>query len=152
MTQIANTVEVERKLARLKNYRTRYEVVFTNGTEKFLLLYTAMHSDRGLLAACRQRYDALLHITGGVAPYAAKSAGQFTGAEWRALFSGRTQREAIIDGELPFATIPKTTVEANRYDYKNQAWIVGGVYQDCGHEAWAKCDCFGRKHKGERAL
>lgn len=107
MTQIANSAEIERKLARLKNYRTRYEVVFTNGTEKFLLLYTAMNSYRGLHAACRQRYDALLHITGGVAPYAAKSADQFSGTEWRAIFSGRTQREAIMGGELPFASVPK---------------------------------------------
>jgi hypothetical protein len=41
--------------------------------------------------------------------------------------------------------------DANRYDYKNQAWIMGGVYQDCGHPVWMKCDCYGRAHKGERA-
>lgn len=38
----------------------------------------------------------------------------------------------------------------NRYDYANQAWIMNGVYQNCGHPAWQKCDCYGRKHKGER--
>ena len=42
-----------------------------------------------------------------------------------------------------------------QYDYDNQAWIVDGVYQDCGHpESMAtECArlCYGRKHKGERA-
>ena len=38
----------EDKLARLKNRNTRYEIVLTNGTgTKFLVLYTAQHSNRG---------------------------------------------------------------------------------------------------------
>jgi len=38
------------------------------------------------------------------------------------------------------------------YDYKNQTWIVGGKYRDCGHPEDMDCGCFGRKHKGERAV
>ena len=39
----------EDKLARLKNRHTRYEIVLTNGTDaKYLVLYTAQHSQRGL--------------------------------------------------------------------------------------------------------
>jgi len=62
----------EEKLARLKNRHTRYEIVLTNGTDtKYLVLYTAQHSQSGLRAAVRQRYDAILVITGGEAPFAA---------------------------------------------------------------------------------
>ncbi len=53
-----------------------------------------------------------------------------------------------------------------RYDYDNQAWIVDGVYRDCGHpekgtvmgpgspapgEPFRGCDCYGRAHAGEKA-
>ena len=93
----------EEKLARLKNRHTRYEIVLTNGTDtNYLVLYTAQHSQSGLRAAVRQRYDAILVITGGEAPFAAKRSDVFKGRERRCFFSGRTQREAIIEGELPF--------------------------------------------------
>jgi hypothetical protein len=96
----------EEKLARLKNRSTRYEIVLTNGTgTKFLVLYTAQHSYRGLVAAIRQRYDAILARTGGELPNAAKPGQVFVGNEWRCFFSGRTQRDAIIAGELPFAEV-----------------------------------------------
>ena len=57
-----------------------------------------------------------------------------------------------------------------RFDYDNQAWIVKGVYEDCGHvepgttvdpgqpggpggEPYVagECGCYGRLHKGEKA-
>jgi hypothetical protein len=41
------------------------------------------------------------------------------------------------------------------YDYKNQAWVKDGVYQDCGHPYQISgmmynrpCGCFGRRNKG----
>ena len=34
------------------------------------------------------------------------------------------------------------------YDYTNQAWVVDGVYQDCGHPN-VDCGCFAREHKGQ---
>ena len=33
------------------------------------------------------------------------------------------------------------------YDYTNQAWIVNGKYQRCGHVG--DCNCYGRIHAGE---
>lgn len=36
----------------------------------------------------------------------------------------------------------------NGYDYRNQAWVKDGRYQDCGHPETMKCTCFGRKKKG----
>ena len=40
-------------------------------------------------------------------------------------------------------------LEGSRYDYRNQAWLVNGVYQDCGHPEAVDCQCFGRIHEGE---
>lgn len=47
----------------------------------------------------------------------------------------------------------------NGYDYEHQAWVVDGLYQDCGHpqpgtitvfmERFVGCDCYGREHAGE---
>lgn len=48
------------------------------------------------------------------------------------------------------------------YDYINQAWVEDGVYVDCGHpqpgehmpemgRAFNGCNCYGRKHQGERS-
>lgn len=41
----------------------------------------------------------------------------------------------------PLATIGIT------YDYRNQAWVVNGLYEDCGHPF--ECGCYGRIHSGE---
>ena len=38
------------------------------------------------------------------------------------------------------------------FDYENQVWIKGGRYRDCGHPKHMNCECFGRNHKGERAV
>lgn len=58
----------------------------------------------------------------------------------------------------------------NGFDYENQAWVINGVYMDCGHpeagEVMAPfmglreegetrfpgCRCYGRAHKGERCV
>jgi hypothetical protein len=39
----------------------------------------------------------------------------------------------------------QSTVE---FDYVNQAWVVDGIVQDCGHIE--PCYCFGRTHKGQK--
>ena len=38
------------------------------------------------------------------------------------------------------------------FDYHNQVWIKGGRYQDCSHPKHMNCKCFGRNHKGEKAI
>lgn len=35
----------------------------------------------------------------------------------------------------------------NGYDYVNQAWVIGGLYVDCGHPEDMACNCYGREHK-----
>lgn len=37
------------------------------------------------------------------------------------------------------------------YDYKNQAWVIAGLYQRCNHPAEMECQCYGRLHAGEPA-
>ena len=38
----------------------------------------------------------------------------------------------------------------NGFDYENQAWVLDGKYQACGHlEA---CACYGKAHAGEPAV
>lgn len=37
------------------------------------------------------------------------------------------------------------------FDYENQAWVIGGVYQRCGHPETMDCGCFGKLHAGQRA-
>jgi len=34
------------------------------------------------------------------------------------------------------------------YDYKNQAWVLGGKYIACGHPR-IDCGCWSRMHAGE---
>lgn len=40
---------------------------------------------------------------------------------------------------------------AIEYDYKNQAWVLGGVYQSCNHPKEMQCNCYGKQHQGETA-
>lgn len=37
----------------------------------------------------------------------------------------------------------------NGYDYKNQAWVLKGVYQACNHPNSMNCRCYGKVHGGE---
>lgn len=37
------------------------------------------------------------------------------------------------------------------FDYTNQAWVVGGLYERCGHAESMACGCFGCAHAGHTA-
>ena len=37
------------------------------------------------------------------------------------------------------------------FDYTNQAWVVNGLYERCGHAESVACGCFGRAHAGNAA-
>ena len=39
----------------------------------------------------------------------------------------------------------------NGYDYDKQAWVRDGLYVRCGHPETMCCDCYGRKHAGEKS-
>jgi hypothetical protein len=38
---------------------------------------------------------------------------------------------------------------ARGFDYTHQAWVVDGLYVDCGHPLTMDCGCYGRQHAGE---
>jgi hypothetical protein len=37
----------------------------------------------------------------------------------------------------------------NGFDYENQAWVINGKYERCGHPDSMECDCYGKLHAGE---
>ena len=87
----------------------------------------------------------------------------------------RWPRPCLICGEQVYGTLEdlgkhQDTHKLTQYDYDNQAWIVNGVYEDCGHAepgtvvdpgqpggpggapyVAKECRCYGRLHKGEKA-
>lgn len=54
------------------------------------------------------------------------------------------------DGARALGLKPNRQEPVNGYDYKNQAWVKDGLYQDCGHPAsfGDRC-CFASIHAGE---
>lgn len=93
----------EQKLARIARYSTRYELAAVRGDQKVLVCYSASRSRQTILSLCRQWAARLTALTGSETIGFAKKAedGAAMGA-WKIRFTGRTQREAIIEGELPF--------------------------------------------------
>lgn len=93
------------RLARLKNYATRYEIRGTNTEtgQTVLIGYTAQKSRAGILAMCRKNgAEIVARLRGDSLEFGKRAADGATLGHWRIGFSGRTQREAIIAGELPF--------------------------------------------------
>lgn len=95
------------RLERIARYGTRYEITATKAGEATLLIgYTPRLSRPGLIDMLRRVGPEVVgrlaigdkdRIAFGTKPRPwAETAG------WRIAFSGRTQREAIINGEHPF--------------------------------------------------
>jgi hypothetical protein len=95
---------LESRLLRLKNRRTRYELVAEHPDGRRLLVrYTSRLGRRGLFDALQQDSARLCAVLGADAIHFGTRAGDGgTMGEWKIRFTGRTQREAIIDGELQF--------------------------------------------------
>lgn len=92
------------RLARLKNYSTRYELLAIHRDYKVLLCYTSRRTRAGVVDAIRNRGAELVALTGSENFTFGKNAtdGVRLG-EWTIKFTGRTQRECIIqDDEYPF--------------------------------------------------
>jgi len=91
------------RLARLQNRGTYYELAAVRGEQRRLIAYTQRRSRRGMLAACRNRAVLVIALTGAEELQFGKRAedGATLGA-WQVRFTGRTERDAIMEGELPF--------------------------------------------------
>ena len=95
------------KLEALRNYGTRYEAVVVRGDgEQRLLAYLGRHSLQGLYSATTQRGRAVLAFL--VLPddaqmtFARKSREIAITGGHTVKFTGRTQRDAISNGELAY--------------------------------------------------
>lgn len=99
-----------RKLSRIQGRATLYEVALVKGDQKLLLCYTRK-TGRGLgdyVRNIRNNHAAsadVLKARTGIDLQAWNWNG------WGYEFTGRTQREAIIDGELPFWGRPEPAVK-----------------------------------------
>jgi hypothetical protein len=93
------------KLSRLKHFHTRYEVTATQGDRKVLIGYTPRKGRRGIWSILSGRAESWGRFVGHADPQIQFRKPSSAGADsegWHINFSGRTQREAIIAGELPF--------------------------------------------------
>ena len=95
-----------RRLESLRNRSTCYELAAIRGEERVLIAYCLQHSRDGALRACRNRGQQIidaLKISGTDMLVAGKKASDgFAIGEWQVRFTGRTERDAIISGELPY--------------------------------------------------
>jgi hypothetical protein len=93
------------KLARIKNYSTRYELIVENDGIRHLVVYTPRRNRQGLISAIECSVAHGLSALTGVDSITFSKRGDEPSAivgKWRIRFSGRTQRDAIIQGELPW--------------------------------------------------
>jgi len=89
------------QLENLRNRSTLHEVMLTNGTDERLIGY-GRKSRSGLVATVQRKGEEILRVVnipddfnGAVTQHSMDLSGG-----WFAKFSGRTQRQAIICGEL----------------------------------------------------
>ena len=94
------------KVAHLVNYPTRYEVALEHAGRSYLVGYTIRRSRVGLLSKMRERGADILRITempeSATVAACDKTLAFSNGSVIR--FTGRTQREAITAGELPYVS------------------------------------------------
>lgn len=101
------TQEQMTKLEAIKNRTTRYELVISRGAERFRLCYTARKNRRGMIDWIFRNGKELAAFSGSQEVRFGQGATAQLG-DWHISFSGRTQREAILSGELVwFESAPK---------------------------------------------
>jgi hypothetical protein len=96
-----------RKLERLKHHATRYEVALTlpSGAQ-MLVCYTPRKNKTGLLIAMQERGEKILaqmpEMPEDCRVSYDRALGFMFGNGARVHFTGKTQRDSILTGELPF--------------------------------------------------
>lgn len=91
------------QLEALRNYSTRYEIAVKKNGLEFLLAYSPQRSRRGIETAIRNRAEAFIKVTGATEfNFGKKAQDGATANGWTVNWTGRTQREAIIEGERTY--------------------------------------------------
>ena len=91
------------RLAHLRNRATRYEITAKGPDGEFLVGYTARKTRRGMLEVMRMYHGNLIHLCDTnemTVPSHFKAKDGIVMGDWTIKFSGRTQRDAISNGEL----------------------------------------------------
>ncbi len=93
------------KLERIHGYITRYELAAVKGDRRILVGYIVRTSFQGMLDACRKYGPQLIdvcQVSGTQLLIHNKTLKQIELGDWAIKLTGRTQRTAIVEGELPF--------------------------------------------------
>jgi hypothetical protein len=94
---------LQERLDRLKNRRTLYELAAVLADRKVLVAYCGRRGRSGLWHACVKRGPELAALCGtDRLTFATRAGDGATMGDWTIRFTGRTQRECYIEGELPF--------------------------------------------------
>ncbi|MCM8809901.1 MAG: hypothetical protein NC934_07030 [Candidatus Omnitrophica bacterium] len=108
---MALTPEQLKKLESLRHYSTRYELILqTPSGKKYLVVYTPKRNYKGILDAIHEngseKGKKILKILNLPENTTIKKDEKYKGFIFpdgsRMYFSGRTQKDAILSGELPF--------------------------------------------------
>lgn len=84
---------------------TAYELAVEGNGQKLLLRYASRKTRQGLLKNVRFHGQRLVDLTGAErVTFGKRASDGATMGAWRIYFTGRTEREAIIEGELPYIT------------------------------------------------
>ena len=94
----------QRRLARCRNRRTLYELAVKHADGRAVLLgYCDRHSRNMLYRVACKHGPKLAALTGAESlTFGAKSRDGATIGDWSIVWTGRTQRDAIMEGELPY--------------------------------------------------
>lgn len=95
------------RLASLKNSSTLYELAIVRGAERYRVCYSARKSRDGMFDAVTSdgRAELLVAFTGSEdIKFAKRAADGGTMGEWSVIWTGRTERQAISEGELTHFT------------------------------------------------
>ena len=97
------TPEQIRRIERLKHYSTKYEAVMSHTDGRKMLFCYAPKSRASLLRYLDKHATVLVGVAQADRVYPGEQRGEaFRLGQWAVAFTGRTQRECIQDGELPW--------------------------------------------------
>lgn len=100
--------KTQARLERLRNYETLYELVMERGGDKYLVIYCAQGRYH-IIRAIRRHGAKIVQMTGVDTIDSTAHGATAVMGDWQFYFSGRTEREAIRAGELPFiGDLPKS--------------------------------------------